>query len=96
MKEMIVNQIMLRRRLYKKRYPNGQLAVFLHDEKDKPLAELSIMHNFVELAPNEFILKGYSENEELAKELLKSKLIHLTNRLILIGSHLCPICKVAS
>ncbi|MFX1479361.1 MAG: hypothetical protein ACFFCI_14605 [Promethearchaeota archaeon] len=93
---MIANQVILRRRLHEKRYINGQLAVFLHDEEDRPLAELSIMHNFVELAPNEFILKDYSENEELAKELLESKLIHPTNRFILIGSHLCPICKVAS
>jgi len=57
MKEMINIQITLNRKLQKKQYSNGQLAVFVHDYNDEPLAELSIMCNSVELAPDEFVLK---------------------------------------
>ncbi len=96
MKKMINNQITSERILCIKRYDNGQLAVFIHDNSGKPIAELSIMFNSVELAPNEFILKDYSENEHLAQSYFESKLFVPTNRFILIGSRLCPICQIES
>jgi len=96
MNKMITNQIIFKRRLHKKRYLNGQLAVFVHNQNGEPLAELSIKHDSLELASSEFILKDYSENKELAQEFIYSKLITPTNRFILIGSHLCPICQIES
>lgn len=96
MKEMITSQISIKRILHLKQYLNGQLAVCVHDINGEPLAELSIMHNSVELTPNEFILKDYSENEGLAKEFLDSNLFIPTNRFILVGTHLCPICHINS
>ncbi len=96
MNKMITNQISCQRKIYTKRYLNGQLAVFVHNYSGEPMAELSIMHNLVELAPNEFILKDYSENNEIAKEFIYSELIIPTNRFILIGSHICPICQIES
>jgi len=96
MKKMISDQIDFKKELHKDCYSNGQLAVYVHDNNGEPLAELSIMHDSVELAPNEFVLKYYSENEDLAQELLKSHLIVPTNRFILVGSHLCPICEVGT
>lgn len=96
MKKMINNKITSERILHIKRYDNGQLAVFVHDNSGKPIAELSIMFNSVELAPNEFILKDYSENKNLAQDLIDSQFITPTNRFILIGSHLCPICQIES
>jgi len=75
MKEMITTQISIKRKLHLSQYLNGQLAVYVHDINGEPIAELSIMHNLVELAPNEFILKDYSENKDLAQEILKSNLI---------------------
>jgi len=92
---MIKNQIDFKKDLYKKQYPNGQLAVFVHDYSGEPIAELSIMQDSVELSPNEFILKDYSENKEIVRELLESNLLLPTNRFILISSHLCPICQIA-
>ncbi len=96
MKKMITNQINSERIIRIKCYDNGQLAVFVHDNSGKPIAELSIMYDSVELAPNEFILKDYSENEDLAQSYFESKLFVPTNRFILIGSHLCPICQIES
>ena len=96
MKDMINTQITLNRKLQKKHYSNGQLAVFVHDYNDEPLAELSIMCNSVELAPDEFVLKDYAENKKLAQEFFESELIIPTERFILIDSHLCLICKINS
>jgi len=54
------------------------------------------MDGSVELEWDEFILKNYSENEELVNYLINSKVIKNINRFILIGPHLCPICQIAS
>ena len=70
MKDMINTQIALNGKLQKKHYSNGQLAIFVYNFNDEPLAELSIVCNSIELAPDEFILKDYSENETLAQKLL--------------------------
>ena len=96
MKDMINTQIALNRKLQKKYYSNGQLAIFVHNYNDEPLAEISIACNSVELAPDEFILKDYSENKCLAQELFESERIIATDRFVLIGSHLCLICQINS
>ena len=96
MKEMINTQIALNGKLQKKHYSNGQLAIHVYNYDDEPLGELSIMYNSVELAPDEFILKDYAENKNLAQQFFKSKIIVPTDRFILIGSHLCLICQINS
>lgn len=96
MKEMITKQIIFKKKLYAGRYSNGQLAVFVHAISGEPIAELSIMHDSVGLAPNEFILKDYSENEEIAHDFFRSNFFEVTDRYVLIGSHLCPICQIRS
>jgi hypothetical protein len=96
MKKMFKNQKDLKNKFYTKHYINGQLGVYIHDHKGEPLAELSIMHDSIELAPNEFILKDYSENEDLINQLIETELIHSSNRFVLVGTHLCPICQIAS
>ena len=93
---MINTQIALNSKLQKKHYSNGQLAVFAFNYNDEPLAELSIECNSVELAPDEFILKDYAENKDIAQQLFESELIIPTNRFILIDSHLCLICRIKS
>ena len=94
MKKMISNQPILSPNIEVTRYQNGQLAVFVKDEDGEPLAELSHMSDSVSLAPDEFLLKDYSENEELAEILIKSGLISQPDRFILIGSRLFPICHM--
>jgi hypothetical protein len=96
MRKMLIVQKESEKKLYTGRYINGQLAVFIHDYNGEPIAELSIMEDSVELAPNEFILKDYSENEEIAQDCFKSNFFTATNRYVLIGSYLCPICQISS
>ena len=93
---MINTQIALNSKLQKTLYPNGQLAIFAFSNNDEPLAELSIMCNSVELAPDEFILKDYAENKEIAQMFFESEWIIPTDRFILLGSHLCLICQIKS
>jgi len=94
MKDMINTQITIKRKLKKKQYPNGQLAVFVYNDYSEPLAEISIMNNSVELALDEFILKDYAENTQIVQKLFESELIIPTDRFIIIGSHLCLICQI--
>jgi len=95
-KMMVKNQNNFEKQLHINRYFNGQLAVFVLSHMREPIAELSIMHDSVELAPNEFILKDYSENKDIANEFFEAELINTTDRFVLVGSHLCPICQIES
>ena len=92
---MINKQLALNSKLQKTHYSNGQLAIFAFNHNNKPLAELSIMSNSVELAQDEFILKDYAENKNLAQKLFDSELIIPTECFILVGSHLCLICRIS-
>ena len=96
MKMTIADQLSFKRELHISRYINGQLAVNIHGTSGEPIAELSIMNDSIELAPNEFILKDYSENEYFVQECYESSLFTATDRFVLIGSHLCPICQIRS
>ena len=96
MKKMMNNQKDFNKELFTSRYSNGQLAVFVHDCSGEPIAELSVMQDSVELASNEFILKEYSENRDLAQEYIKAEVFTPSNRFVLVGSYLCPICQIAS
>ena len=75
-------------------YPNGQLAVFLNNPYDGPIAELSLSKGSVELSEGEFILKNYSENQSIVQELLDSGVIIPVSRFVLVGPYLCPICRL--
>jgi len=91
---MSITDLPLNRNIRKKTYANGQLAIFINDGDGQPFAELSVSKDSVFLDDEEFILKDYSENTELVKELVNLELISLTDRFVLIGSHVCPICKI--
>ena len=93
---MINTQIAVNSKLQKRHYSNGQLAIFAFNYNDEPLAELSIMYDSVELALDEFILKDYSENKDLAQKFFELGVLIPTDRFILIGSHLCLICQITS
>ena len=96
MRKMIKSKRDFKIQLHTRQYLNGQLAVYVNDKIGHPVTELSIMNDLVTLAPNEFILKDYSENKEIAQELLDSNLFVPTDQFILIGSHLCPVCQISS
>ena len=90
---MIAGQKRSNRIFQTKRYSNGQLAVHMRDNDGEPLAELSVRQDSIELAPDEFILKDYSENSDLVQDLFDSKIVVPTDRFVLVGFHLCPVCK---
>ena len=90
---MSITDLPIKRSIHKKAYANGQLAIYINDIDDQPFAELSVSKDSVYLDEDEFILKDYSENEELVEELMNSGIIVLTDRFVLVGSHVCPICK---
>ena len=90
---MIARQKRSNRMFQTKHYSNGQLAVFMRDSDGQPLAELSVKIDSFDLAPDEFIFKDYSENSGLVQDLLDSKMVVPTDRFVLVGFHLCPVCK---
>ena len=96
MKMTIADQFSAKRKLLINRYSNGQLSVSIQEDNGEPIAELSIMNNSIALAPNEFILKDYSENEYVVQQYYDAEVIIPTGRFVLIGSHLCPICQIES
>ena len=77
--------------IVKKRYKNGHLAIFVNDSNGEPIAELSINDYSIDLASNEIVLKNYSENSQIAQELLDSEILIPIDRFLVVGSHLCPI-----
>lgn len=81
--------------LVKKRYENGQLAVYFQSDDGEQLAELSIKDDKVELEEDEIILKDYSENSLIIDGMVIEEKLTPTDRFILVGNHLCPICKVS-
>ncbi len=62
----------------------GNLKLTLQDQHYEPIAEISIDSNEISLLSNEFLLKNYSENEEIVKSLLRSGKILPTNHIILL------------
>lgn len=91
---MSISGLYSNKSIRKKIYANGQLAIYINDVDGQPFAELSVSKDSVYLDQDEFILKDYSENIELVEELVNLEAIALTDRFVLIGPHVCPICKV--
>jgi hypothetical protein len=67
-------------------YMNGALFVGLVDEEG-PYADVSVnLPESKDLAPDEFFLKSWSENEELANRLIKKGLIIPTGKQASMGA----------
>jgi hypothetical protein len=94
MKDMISKNNISKTDLYVNWYDNGQIALYLRGVGGEPIAEISINYEGIDLEENEFILKDYNENETLIPQLFDSGKVIPTDRFILVGSHICPICKL--
>ncbi|TXT58689.1 MAG: hypothetical protein BAJALOKI2v1_320040 [Promethearchaeota archaeon] len=77
-----------------KRDSNNNISLFLGNNREEPIAKLSVDANNSELNSDEIILKDYSENSLIIEELLASNMLKTTDRFILVGNRLCPVCKV--
>jgi len=91
---MLESKIFLKDHYFRERHANGQLALVLDDEKSGRLEELSIAQDTVRLGRDEIILKDFSNDLELTEYLTNRGIIAQTDRFVLIGSHVCPICKL--
>ncbi len=76
-------------------YPNGQNAIYIQNGRGEPLTELSFQHNAIELSPDEVIIRNTTENVHIIRYLLNLGLIEFTNRYVMIGPYLCPICHIS-
>jgi hypothetical protein len=79
---------------------NGRIALELVAAKDtqdmckgEPMCMASINLPEVALAPDEVIIKDYSENEGILKLLLRAKVVKCTGRLAQTGFVTAPVCK---
>jgi hypothetical protein len=77
-------------------YTDGNLAILLTDDMGGPLAKLSV--NLPEhsefLEENQFFAKTYAENEEIAKDALKSGFFRELDKAIMSGWVTFPVWEV--
>jgi len=71
----------------------GRLAIMLV-EQGEPIATLSVNVPDVELEPLEFVVKGYSENQELPEAALTSGLFEQTGRTVMVGFEPCEVWRL--
>ncbi len=77
-------------------YTDGNLAILLTDDMGGPLAKLSV--NLPEhtslLEENQFFAKTYAENEEIAKDALKSGFFRQLDKAIMSGWVTFPVWEL--
>jgi len=79
----------------KEEYNNGGLAVVLIDTDDQE--EFTVASSFIEdanLKKGEFCLKNWSENEDIANELIKQGIVIPTGRTVPSGWINAPVCTL--
>ncbi len=91
---MLLYQKCEEERIVIKKNKDNNLSLFLCSKKGEPLAKLSIDGKDSNLQPDEIILKDYSENSGIIDQLIDSSMLKPTDRFILVGNRLCPVCKV--
>lgn len=76
------------------RYPDGSLALYVLDYSHLPLAEISLNFPHITLQSHEFILKTYSENQQLAQYLIDTGKITSPLRFISVEDRSFPVCSL--
>jgi hypothetical protein len=88
-------------KVIKQQYGNGRVALQLVAAVDDPnqdifegdaIATATVNMPEVALAPDEVIIKDYSENEGILDVLLKAGIVELTGKQVQSGFVTCPIC----
>ena len=81
--------------VHKITYNNGRVGLQLNDIIDGcPIATATINMPEIELAPDEVIIKDYSDNTGMTEVLVQGGVIELTNRKAMTGYVYAPICKL--
>ncbi|MHA1283225.1 MAG: hypothetical protein ACTSQP_12030 [Promethearchaeota archaeon] len=66
-------------------------AIIIVNKMGEKIGKLSLNIPSIKLNKNEFVIKDYSENEELIKELIEKSYFQNIDRFIIIGSRLYPV-----
>ncbi|MGQ4876489.1 MAG: hypothetical protein ACP6IY_20690 [Promethearchaeia archaeon] len=66
-------------------------AIIIVNKMGEKIGKLSLNIPSIKLNKNEFVIKDYSENEELIKELIEKSYFQNIDRFIIISSRLCPV-----
>lgn len=66
-------------------YTEGNIAVCLETASGEPFATLSVNIEGVQLGPNEFVAKTYSENIGLNEQLIAAGYFRDTGRTVVVG-----------
>lgn len=74
-------------------YCDGSTAMLLNCDRGQ-YAKASVYVEGAELAEDEIVLKNYSENETISRELLAAGIVEETGRTVKSGFVEMPICKI--
>ena len=77
-----------------RRYGNGRIGINFIDHEGVPHATGTVNVPEVDLAPNEVIIKDYSENEGVEASLVAAGIIEVTERVVLTGHVACSVSKL--
>lgn len=72
---------------------NGGTALTLESLTGEPFGVASINTDY-NIEKDEIVLKNYSENKDIAIELLKNNILIKTNKFVEVGNSICPICTI--
>jgi len=86
------------------RYSNGRVALELVVNEpgpeypdaypDEPMATCTVNLPHVELAPDEVLIKDYSENAGMLEALTRAKIVEPTGRTVATGFVEVPVCRL--
>jgi len=78
----------------KEYYGNGRVALLLNDRYGENIAIATINVPDQIIAPNEVIIKDYSENKGITEALIAAKVISLTGKVVKLPYAQVPICRL--
>jgi len=77
-----------------RKYGNGRIGITLVDMDGVPFATGTVNVPEVDLAPDEVIIKDYSENAGIEAALEAAGLIEITERMVQAGFEICSVSKL--
>jgi hypothetical protein len=78
------------------RYASGDRIAVMMVEAGEPIATLSVNVPAVRLGDNEFVVKGYSENNGLDEAAFATGLFERTGRTVMVGFAECEVWRLAA
>lgn len=92
--KVIVNWNNEKLTVQKEYYGNGRVALLLNDRYGENIAIATINVPDQIIAPDEVIIKNYSENKGIVEALVAANVISLTEKVVYLPYTQVPICKL--